>query len=122
MENRFLEMNDYLGQVARTRGPALLRRPSRGPSPAPVPVPLAVHQSLGFVMPFAAADRVLVILIENRGVDLGIPDLVEKLLSAVPGSSLIPDGQKQQLVDFIRNKIKSVTDSLLETAELSINR
>jgi GH24 family phage-related lysozyme (muramidase) len=121
MENRFLQMNDYLGQVARTRGPALLRPRRRAPAQAPIPAALAVHQSL-FATSFAAADRVLVILIHNGGIDLGIPELVDKLLSSIPGSSLLPDSTRQQLVEFIRNKIKSLTDSLIETVELSVNR
>ncbi len=121
MENRFLEMNDYLGQVARTRGPALLRPRRRAATPAPIPAALALHQSL-FATSFAAADRVLVILIHNGGIDLGIPELVDKLLASVPGSSVLPDSTRQQLVDFIRNKIKSLTDSLIETVELSVNR
>jgi GH24 family phage-related lysozyme (muramidase) len=121
MENRFRQMNDYLGQVARTRGPALLRPRRRTAAPAPIPAALAVHQSL-FATSFAAADRVLVILIHNGGIDLGIPELVDKLLSSVPGSSLLPDSTRQQLIDFIRSKIKSLTDSLIETVELSVNR
>ena len=121
MENRFLQMNDYLGRVAKTRGPVLLR-PRRRTAAAAVPADLALPQSLRFATPFAAADRALVILIENTGVDLGIPDLVDKLLTSVPGASLLPDATRQQLVEFIRDKIKSLTDSLLETAELSINR
>jgi GH24 family phage-related lysozyme (muramidase) len=121
MENRFLQMNDYLGQVAKTRGPALLR-PRRSRAPLAVPAALAIHQSIGYATQFAAADRVLVILIENKGVDLGIPDLVDKLLSSVPGANLVPDATRQQLVEFIREKIKALTDSLIETAELTLNR
>ena len=70
----------------------------------------------------SAADRVLVILIENGGVDLGIPELVNKLLAFLPGSGLIPDSVKQRLVAHLREKIKSFTDNLMETLELSINR
>ena len=64
----------------------------------------------------------LVILIENGGIDLGIPELVDKLLSSVPGASLMPDCARQQLVDFIRDKIKGLTDTLIETVELALNR
>jgi len=72
---------------------------------------------------FAADDRALVILIENGGVDLGIPVLVDKLLSAIPGSSkLLPSSARQQLVNEIQDLIKNKTDKLLETAELTINR
>jgi len=86
-----------------------------------VPEELALPQSI-FATPLAAADRVLVILIHNGGIDLGIPELVDKLLASWPGGNLLPDATRQQLVEFIRNKIKGLTDSLIETAELSINR
>jgi GH24 family phage-related lysozyme (muramidase) len=48
--------------------------------------------------------------------------LVDKLLAGIPGASLIPDAYRQKLVDHIREAIKSLTDKLLETAELSANR
>ena len=75
-----------------------------------------------WAMPFSASDRALVILIENGGVDLGLPALVDKLLSAIPGSDIIPSSQRQKLVTYLREKIKGFTDNLLETLELSINR
>jgi hypothetical protein len=71
---------------------------------------------------FSVPDRALVILIENGGVDLGIPMLVDKALALVPGSELIPDAVKQQLVEYVRQKIKTYTDNLIETAELLLNR
>ena len=83
---------------------------------------LGRSQSLLWAQPFSARDRVLVILIENGGVDLGVPALVDALWSILPGTSLIPDAYRQKLVDYLREKIKSYTDNLLETAELSINR
>jgi GH24 family phage-related lysozyme (muramidase) len=83
---------------------------------------LAASRSLGWSGTLSAQDRALVILVNNGGVDLGIPDLVDSLLSALPGSSLIPDSYRQRLVDFLRDKIKSFTDNLLETAELVGNR
>jgi GH24 family phage-related lysozyme (muramidase) len=71
----------------------------------------------------SAADRVLVILIENGGVDLGIPALVDQLLSTIPGiGSVLPDSVRARFISFLSDKIKSFTDSLLENAELSINR
>lgn len=73
-------------------------------------------------MPFSASNRALVILIENGGIDLGIPDLVDKLLDALPGSSLIPDSWRPKLVTHLRDKLRSVTDDFLETVELSVNR
>lgn len=72
--------------------------------------------------PFSMAERVLVILIENGGIDLGIPDLVDKILSSVPGLSSLPDGLRAQFVEYLREKIRSFTDNLLETIELAANR
>jgi hypothetical protein len=109
MQNRFLEMDQYLKR--RRPGTTTHRAPRAASSTLSV-----------YTQPFAAQDRALVILIDNGGVDLGIPTLVEKILGAIPGSSLIPDSFKTKLVETIRDKIKSVTDRLLETAELSINR
>jgi GH24 family phage-related lysozyme (muramidase) len=71
---------------------------------------------------FAAQDRALVILIENGGIDLGIPALVDKLWPSIPGSSLLPDSIRTKLVDFVGEKIRSFTDNLLETVELTANR
>jgi hypothetical protein len=52
--------------------------------------------------------------------ELGIPSLVDTLLSA---SSLpIPDSYRTKLVDLLRSKIRDVTDGLLESAELYVNR
>lgn len=67
-------------------------------------------------------DRVLVILIENGGIDLGIPELVDKILTKLDVKSLVPDAVKNQIVSFLRTKIKGFTDDLFETAELTINR
>ena len=114
MENRFFEMNDYLncsGKGKRRRG----KRNGNGHKYLPS------AQSI-WAMPFSASERALVILIENGGVDLGLPALVDKVLSAIPGSDIIPSSQRQKLVTFLREKIKGFTDNLLETLELSINR
>ena len=123
MENRFLEMDLYLKQLSGTKArhhQAWSGNPSsmdarRGSK-------LADSQARPWAQPFSVQDRVLVILIENGGVDLGIPALVDKLLSEVPGASLIPDTYRTRLVEHIKETIKSYTDSLLETAELSNNR
>jgi len=63
-----------------------------------------------------------VILIENGGVDLGIPELVDKILQALKVESVVPDAARKQLISFLTTKIKGLTDDLFETAELSINR
>ena len=102
MENRFLEAD---GDLGRRRRKATAR-----------------SLSGGWVQAFSAADRRLVILIENGGIDLGIPALVDHLIAAAPGGSLIPDSQRKKLVDYLEEKIRAVTDKLLETAELTINR
>ena len=116
MENRFFEMNDYLsgGTGTSRRGGANGNGNGNGSGYGSV-------QSL-WAIPFAATDRALVILIENGGIDLGLPTLVDKLLSSIPGADHIPDSYRQKLVTFLREKLKSLTDNLLETAELSINR
>ncbi len=105
-DNRFVELDR---QVHRLRGHHGTPR-------------LSGMQSWEWSAPFAATDRVLVVLIENGGVDLGIPDLVDRLLALIPGASMLPDSAKTALVNAIRDKLKSVTNNLLETAELTLNR
>src|SRR5687767_11305078 len=112
MENRFFEMDDYLcnsGKRRRRSG----KRNGNGY--------LSSAQSI-WAMPFAAPDRALVVLIENGGVDLGLPDMVNKILSSIPGASAIPSSSRETMVAFLREKIKGFTDNLLETLELSVNR
>ena len=114
MDNRFFGMNDYLNQVARARGPLPI-----------VPRAMSVYarpHSLVYATPFAAQDRVLVILIENRGIDLGLPALVDKICDVIPGASIIPAEQRLAVAGSLNEKIRSLTDNLLETADLSINR
>jgi hypothetical protein len=81
---------------------------------------LSGMQSL--VLPLSATDRVLVVLIENGGIDLGLPDLVDRVLAVVPGASVLPDSVKSGLVSALRAKLLQTTDNLLETAELTLNR
>src|SRR5947207_8277698 len=110
MENRFLEMDDYLRQISgkksqyrdgqSSKASAGLHGGWNG---------IASSLSSEWVQPFSARDRVLVILIENGGVDLGIPTLAEKLLPYLPGTELLPDVYRQKLVDHISKKIKSYT-------------
>ena len=103
MDNRFLE---------QSRGHAVRVRPGRR---------TAVSSAQSWATAMAASDRVLVILVENGGVDLGIPDLVDTLLRGLPGSSAIPSSFRAALVKAIEDKIKEYTDTLLETAELAVN-
>ncbi len=75
-----------------------------------------------WVRPFSAAERALVILIENGGVDLGIPELVDAILASMPGASLLPGSLRDRLKDFLRDKIRTWTDNLVESFELTVNR
>lgn len=70
----------------------------------------------------SASHRVLIILIENGGVDLGIPELVDRIFSAINTRIPIPAAARTIAVNFLREKITSFTDSLIETAELTLNR
>lgn len=113
MTNRFLEMNDYLKCApapGHGAGQAVLSRP-HGYSSAH-----SVSRSM------AVTDRALVVLLDNGGVDLGLPALVDKILDALPGSSMIPDSVKRDLVSVLGRKLHELTDNLLETAELALAR
>ena len=74
----------------------------------------------------SAAQRVLVILIENLGVDLRIPEAVDALINSIPGSGLIPDAAKKKIRDLIAAEInkplKKLSKDLLESVELLGNR
>jgi Papain-like cysteine protease AvrRpt2/Phage lysozyme len=103
-ENRFLEVDHQMRHRRRHHG-----------------VPrYAGLESLA--LPFAATDRALVVLIENGGIDLGIPWLVDKLLSTVPGASILPRSVRDGIVSALRHKLEQLTDNLLESAELTLNR
>jgi hypothetical protein len=120
MQNRFLEMDRHIRLKTKEcdkTGRPRRRRGGYGIAEKGASAALSV-----FAQPFAATDRALVILIENGGIDLGIPELVDKILSAIPGSGLIPDSYKKDMVEFLRKKIKGFTDNLLESAELAVNR
>lgn len=105
MENRFLA-------PTAARRPLLARGKSRSFSRA----------TSAYSGAFSADQRALVILIENGGIDLAIPELVDKLLSNVPGASLIPEDVRQKLIVFVRDTIKGLTDTLIESADLALNR
>lgn len=124
MENRFLEMDDYLKQCEGKggRGTATRTYNNNGNGYAPDGTDTTGHQASVWSRPQSASQRVLVVLIENGGVDLGIPVLVDKVLDLVPGSSMLPDSVRGDLIDFLRKKIQGFTDNLIETAELSLNR
>lgn len=109
-ENRFLEVDRELHQL-RTHH----RRHRNGRASG-----LSGMEMLAF--PLSATDRVLVVLIENGGIDLGLPDLVDRLLAVVPGASVLPDSVKSGIVTALRDRLRAITDNLLETAELTLNR
>lgn len=116
MENRFLDMDD---EVIEARRVDRLRRTVET---------AAAARSMSFAASDAeyardlsAGQRALVVLIENGGVDLGIPQLADKLLSVLP-QSVVPESARQKLIVFLRDTIKRITDNLLESAELALNR
>jgi GH24 family phage-related lysozyme (muramidase) len=105
MQNRFLEMEAIVKGKKRTASRSFSTSNSN------------------WSVPMAASDRVLIVLIENGGVDLGIPELVDRLIQAIPGAStIITSSIKQQIVNAIREKLRTFTDNLLEGAELALNR
>jgi hypothetical protein len=121
MDNRFIEMDRHLKRIVRSKPyPGGLPRRHAGRS-APASGAAGTARS-ELAQPFAVQDRALVVLIENGGVDLGLPTLVERVLSVLPGSELIPDSYRTKMIEAIRRKIESLTDALLESAELYINR
>lgn len=113
MENRFFEMCEYLEEVACAPEDKKIASGSFNG--------LASSQSFDWSKSMTVQNRVLVVLIENGGVDLGIPDLINKLLSVLK-IGYLPDAAKDALVSYVRKKIISFTDNLIETAELTINR
>lgn len=125
MENRFLPMSSPASQARsrRASAPRQARRQSYGQGWGLDCMPGALSvEDARLVRPQAVNDRVLVVLIENGGIDLGIPALADKLIEVLPGSSFVPDDLRLKLINFLRAKIKEFTDDLLESAELALNR
>src|SRR5262245_50404148 len=101
--NRLVELDDYYG----TR-----------PHPRRAPADLSRFSATKTI-----ADRVLVVLIQNGGVDLGLPDLVNRLIDEIPGAAaLIGDDLKAQIVTSLRDWLRKTTDQALESAELALDR
>ncbi|MFT3877540.1 MAG: hypothetical protein QM708_14135 [Propioniciclava sp.] len=70
----------------------------------------------------SAADRQLVVLIENGGIDLGLPALVEKLVQAIPGAeAIITPDVRRSLAETINEAIRRTVDTMLESADLALN-
>lgn len=115
--NRFSDMDQYLKRKAGKPCPPA-KKGHRGQPTGQTSAPMSVY-----AQPFAASDRALVVLIENGGVDLRLPDLVDRILSGIPGAStLFSDATRAKLVEKLRDLIKTTTDRWIETAELSVNR
>lgn len=73
-------------------------------------------------LPQSAADRQLVVLIENGGIDLGIPNFVDRVIRSIPhAGKFVSDDFRARLVKAIEDGIKSATDTLLESADLALN-
>lgn len=118
MDNRFLETDSYYRQpVSRQHGRRMEARGAAG-----LGGPNYARAKSVFARSFSADQRALVILIENGGIDLGIPALADKLLSVLPGASMLPESARTKLITFLHDTIKSFTDTLLESAELALNR
>jgi GH24 family phage-related lysozyme (muramidase) len=122
MTNRFVDKKAYLdgltASMSRTRVSSLTHAAAHGlwdPS-------IASRNRFGFSGPLSTDERALVVLMENGGIDLGVGSLIDQLLSAVPGASVIPRSARDALVRYVDERIRSATDSLLENAELVISR
>ena len=106
MENRFMPST------------SVRRAPMR---PARAAQPMSRAKSV-YSRAQSAEQRALVILIENGGIDLGIPAFVDKVLDVLPGTSMLPSGVKQKLITFVTDKQNSLTDLVIESADLALNR
>ncbi len=116
MDNRFMPASAR----PSLRGPQARRNPCYGAA-ARTAATLSIDER-GLARAQSAGQRVLVVLIENGGIDLGIPELADRLLAALPGGDLLPDDMRQRLIVFLRDTVKKFTDDLIESAELALNR
>jgi hypothetical protein len=114
-QNRFMEVSDYLAHVPARAARGSRRVPVAGTRPG-----WSGQQS--FARSMSAADRALVVLLDNGGVDLGLPGLVDLILRELPRSDAIPDSVRRDIVTWLQRKLKEVTDNLLESAELALAR
>jgi hypothetical protein len=77
----------------------------------------------GWVVPQAAGQRELVVLLENGGIDLGLRGLVDGVVNLLPGASLlVSEDVRGAIAARLREWLRQTTDDLLETAELALNR
>jgi len=91
------------------------------PSPSAAPA-WQMSRAQSWAAPFTAQQRALVVLIENGGVDLELGALVDKIADKLPIGGEMAKTALRPLAGALREKIKAVTDTLLESAELALNR
>ncbi|NOU04541.1 MAG: hypothetical protein HOO94_12925 [Novosphingobium sp.] len=102
--------NRFLSYAATLERPAARRRARNWSS------------AQSYAHAFAASDRALVVLIENGGIDLDLAGLVDVLINALPMGNLITAGMRRDLTNFLQDKIRELTDTLLESADLALNQ
>jgi len=117
MENRFLELNQALKQKSG-RHCRKLRQPAHALHGLD---PLARAYS-GVAEALSASDRALVVLLDNGGIDLEIPEFVDHLIAVLPGPLGSMPGLRKALLDLVREKLRSYTDNLIESFELGLQR
>lgn len=122
MSNRFLEKKAYLEGLSTTTARAQSSTLARTASQGRQATSISSRNRYGFSGPMSTDERVLVVLMENGGIDLGVGSLIDHLLDLVPGSSVIPRSFRDALVRYVDERIRSATDNLLENAELVLNR
>ncbi len=81
-----------------------------------------MSRSQSWAAPFTAQQRALVVLIENGGIDLELGDLVDMIADQLPAGGDMAKAALRPLAGVLREKIKAATDTLLESAELALNR
>jgi len=91
--------------------------PSRATPPA-----WQMARAQSWAAPFTAQQRALVVLIENGGIDLELGALVDKIADQLPLGGDLAKAALRPLAGALREKIKAATDTLLESAELALNR
>ncbi|MBX7225027.1 MAG: glycoside hydrolase family protein [Chitinophagales bacterium] len=118
MENRFLTMDNYLKNLRaiptdnniRAKGSKSGRSRFRAFQPE-----VGAMSYNGFSKPFTASQRVLIVLIENGGIEIDTRKILEPLLQ------VIPETFRETAFSYLNRKIKEYTDTILESAELYLN-
>jgi GH24 family phage-related lysozyme (muramidase) len=123
MENRFREMNAYLGRLETRSG----NGKGNGAAKASWTSQSVVgERAPAWAKSLSVSQRVLVVLIDNGGIDLRIPEVVDAIIDIIPGSSLLPDSVRQTIREAVKSEIGAVlkrkTRELLEGVELLANR